>query len=41
MSEKNKLKEDSSFLKMVGFKLGREDFGVDILNVNEILKMVR
>jgi purine-binding chemotaxis protein CheW len=40
MSEINNLKENSSFLKIVEFKLGRQNFGVDILNVNEILKMV-
>lgn len=40
MSEQIISKKDSELLQLVGFRLGKEQFGVDILNVNEILKML-
>ena len=40
MSENNLSQQDSELLQLVGFKLGKEEFAVDILNVNEILKMM-
>ena len=40
MSAINTSQKDSELLQLVGFRLGKEDFGVDILNVNEILKML-
>jgi purine-binding chemotaxis protein CheW len=40
MDEINTTHADSELLQLVGFKLGKEEFAVDILNVNEILKMM-
>jgi purine-binding chemotaxis protein CheW len=40
MDEINATHADSELLQLVGFKLGKEEFAVDILNVNEILKMM-
>lgn len=40
MSEINTPQQDSELLQLVGFRLGKEEFAVDILNVNEILKMM-
>ena len=39
MSEIITSQKDSELLQLVGFRLGKEEFAVDILNVNEILKM--
>jgi purine-binding chemotaxis protein CheW len=36
----NTHQKDSELLQLVGFRLGKEEFAVDILNVNEILKML-
>ncbi len=40
MNENNIKQQDSELLQLVGFRLGNEDFAVDILNVSEILKMI-
>ena len=40
MSEINTQQQDTELLQLVGFRLGKEEFAVDILNVNEILKML-
>ncbi|MBK8944625.1 MAG: purine-binding chemotaxis protein CheW [Ignavibacteriae bacterium] len=39
MSEEIIISEDTELLQLVGFKLGEEEFGIDIINVNEIIKM--
>lgn len=40
MNEINTSQQESDLLQLVGFRLGKEEFAVDILNVNEILKMM-
>jgi purine-binding chemotaxis protein CheW len=40
LSEINTHQKDSELLQLVGFRLGKEEFVIDILNVNEILKML-
>jgi len=40
MNELNTSQQDLDLLQLVGFRLGKEEFAVDILNVNEILKMM-
>lgn len=39
MNEETLVREDIDLLELVGFKLGEEEFGIDIINVNEIIKM--
>ncbi len=39
MNEETLVREDTELLELVGFKLGEEEFGIDIINVNEIIKM--
>ena len=42
MSEaKKNTNENSELLQLVSFKIGTEEFGVDILNVQEIIKIVQ
>ncbi len=42
MTDKNEQKQDSSkLLQLVSFILGNEEFGVDILNVHEINRMMQ
>jgi purine-binding chemotaxis protein CheW len=41
MSEYNNMKNDlSELLQLVSFKIGKEEFGVDILKVQEIIKII-
>ncbi len=40
MENENKLSTDDSLIQLVGFKLGKEEFGVDILKVQEINRML-
>lgn len=40
MNEINKSQQESDLLQLVGFRLDKEEFAIDILNVNEILKMM-
>ena len=39
MNEETLISEDTDLLQLVGFKLGDEEFCIDIINVNEIIKM--
>jgi purine-binding chemotaxis protein CheW len=42
MSSENQIKKDSSeLLQLVSFKIGNEEYGVDILHVQEINKMIQ
>ena len=38
---KKNINENSELLQLVSFKIGTEEFGVDILNVQEIIKIVQ
>ncbi|RJP61399.1 MAG: purine-binding chemotaxis protein CheW, partial [Ignavibacteriales bacterium] len=41
MSETTGMKNDlSELLQLVSFKIGKEEFGVDILKVQEIIKII-
>ncbi len=40
MSEQTFIDQSQEIIQLVTFNLGNEEFGIDILNVNEILKMI-
>lgn len=40
MSEQTFIDQSEEIIQLVTFNLGNEEFGIDILNVNEILKMM-
>jgi len=39
MKDETLISENTELLQLVGFKLGEEEFCIDIINVNEIIKM--
>ncbi|NMB82112.1 MAG: chemotaxis protein CheW [Ignavibacteria bacterium] len=40
MNEENKQKENKGLLQLVSFKIGNEEFGIDILKVQEIIRLM-
>lgn len=40
MNTENKQKENSELLQLVSFKIGNEEFGIDILKVQEIIRLM-
>lgn len=40
MNEENKQKENQELLQLVSFKIGNEEFGIDILKVQEIIRLM-
>lgn len=40
MNEENKQKENQELLQLVSFKIGKEEFGIDILKVQEIIRLM-
>ena len=40
MNDREKVNQVDKILQLVSFRLGNEEFGINILNVNEILKIM-